>query len=109
MVEASKYLQITIPLPQNTRKNSHDYIQVCRGEKACIYSQWFDGERFGYEVILIREKSGRYVKGIWLEAREKFPSNEDFGPYAKAVSSWDKAKEWFDKAEKEKYNRFPLV
>ena len=88
-----------IPLPQITRKNAHDYVQVCRGEKACIYSQWYDGKRFGYEVILIREKPGRYVNGIWLEAREKFPSNEDFGYYAWAYTSRQRAEEKFNVLE----------
>jgi len=98
-----------IPLPQNTRKNGYSYVQVCRGKKAAIYSAWYKDRIAGYEVMMIRVRQKRKVKGVWLDAREKFPSNEDFGPYAKAIRSWVRAKELYDQAEKEKYNRFPVV
>lgn len=74
--------KIMIPLPQNVRKNSFDYTQVLRGKKACIYEQRDKGKLISYEVMLIRIKPGRHIKGKWIEAREKFPSDEGFGYFA---------------------------
>ncbi len=88
-----------IPLPQNVRKNSFDYTQVLRGKKACIYEQRGTGKQIYYEVILIRIKPGRHIKGKWIEAREKFPSDEDFGYYAWEIKPWKKALERFNKLE----------
>lgn len=98
-----------IPLPLKLKKNGFDYIQVRRGAKACIYAQWLKNELIAYEVFLIRIKPGRWVKEIWLEEREKFPRDEDFGPYAKAVRTLGKALQWYEQAETEQYNRFPVI
>ena len=61
------------------------------------------------KVNNVRIRPGRMLKGSWIEARERFSSDENFGSYAKAIRSWDRAKELYDQAEKEKYNRFAVV
>lgn len=99
MADNLKHPLIAIPLPQKTRKNGHDYVQVCRGEKGCIYWVWYKDLPVGYEVMNIRVRPRRQVKGIWLEAKEKFPSNEDFGYYAWAYRSRERAEEKFNVLE----------
>jgi hypothetical protein len=75
MEDKSKNPIIPIPLRERIKKNGFDYIQVLRGVKVAIYSQWSGKNLIGYEVMLIRTSKRRCVKGIWLEAREKFPYN----------------------------------
>lgn len=84
-----------IPLPQKTRKNGYTYVQVLRGTKCAIYSQWYGKNLIGYEVMLIRTKPERFVKGLLLEAREAFPTNNDFGSTAWSLKSWEMAEQTF--------------
>jgi len=82
-----------IPLPQKTRKNGFNYIQVLRGDKSAVYSQWFGETLIAYEVMKIKIQPRRCIKGTWLEAREKFPHNEAFGYWAWTYRSLEKAME----------------
>lgn len=94
-----------IPLPQKTRKNGDDYVQALQGERAAIYSQWYGEILIAYEVMMIKIRPGRSVKGSWVETREKFPNNEDFGYWAWAYLKWKKeaAIEKFKENEMKKY------
>jgi len=88
-----------IPLPQKIRKNGYDYTQVLRGGKSCIYAQWSGEIIMAYEVMKIRVKPGRWIKGTWIEEREKFPADEDFGYTAWSYPTWERAKEKYDELE----------
>ena len=88
-----------IPLPQKKRKNGFDYVQVLRGKKSCIYAQWSGEIIVVYEVMKIRVKPGRWLKGTWIEEREKFPSNEDIGCYGKSYTTWECAFEKYKELE----------
>lgn len=90
-----------IPLPQKTRKNGYNYVQVLRGTKCAIYSQWYEENLIGYEVMLIRTRPERFVKGFFLETREAFAGNEDFGSTAWSCKSWEKAMQTFSIHEKD--------
>ena len=88
-----------IPLPLKLKKNGFDYVQVLRGKKTCIYAQWLEGELIAYEVMKIRIKPGRQVKSVWIEEREKFPADEDFGYHAWTYKTWDRANEKYNLLE----------
>jgi hypothetical protein len=89
-----------IPLPQKTRKNGYNYVLIHRGTKYVIYSQWYGKAVIGYEVMLIRTKPARFIKGFFLQAREAFASNEDFGRSAWSFKTLEKAMQWFLTHEK---------
>ena len=82
MEDKSNYPIIPIPLPEKIKKNGFSYIQVHRGKKSAIYSQWSGKTLIGYEVMIIRTRPKRCINGKWLEAQERFPVDEDFGYYA---------------------------
>ncbi len=88
-----------IPLPQKLRKNGFVYNLVLRGRRTCIYSQWSANNLISFEVFKIKTRPLRKVKGIWLEARERFPRDEDFGYSAWTIKDWGKAKRKFDTLE----------
>jgi hypothetical protein len=93
-----------IPLPQNLRKNGFDYTQVLRGQRSCIYAQMYEEILIAYEVLVIRTVPGQNLFGTWIDSREKFPANEDFGYYAWTVKSLEEAMERFSKLE----NKFQI-
>ena len=66
-------------LPISLHRNGFRYLQICRGQKACIYAQKISGTRSAYEVFIIKIRPERRVNGKVIEAREVFPNNEAFG------------------------------
>jgi hypothetical protein len=86
-------------LPLKLRKNGYDYTQVLRGSKTCLYSQSIKGNLIAYEVFKIRTKPKRKVFDNWVEAKEKYPADKDFGYTAWSYSTWDKAKEKYNSLE----------
>jgi len=86
-------------LPQKLRKSGHDYVQVQRGRKACIYEQRFHGKLISHEVFLIRISPEREIKGTTIEARERFPHDEAFGYWAWSIVQLDRALKKFNELE----------
>lgn len=86
-------------LPLKLRKSGHDYTQVQRGEKSCIYEQRFCGKLISYEVFIIKITPEKELNGKLIEVREKFPNNEAFGTWAWAITSWDRALKRFNELE----------
>ncbi len=80
-------------LPLKLRKSGHDYTQVLRGEKCCIYEQCFQGKKISWEVFKIKITRERELNGTVIEASERFPNNEAFGNWAWAITSWERALE----------------
>jgi len=66
-------------LPANLRKNGFDYTQVSRGERSCLYAQHVTPSVTYFEVFLIKISREICINGKIIQARERFPSNEDFG------------------------------
>lgn len=88
-------------LKENLRKNGFDYKLVKKGEKAYIYEQWDDEEKFtvAYEVFKIKIEKEKLVFGDLMPEREIFPGNEDFGTWAWTYPSLEKAEERFQQVE----------
>jgi len=88
-----------IPLPQIIKKNGFGYTQVSRGKKTCVYAQWYKNNIIAYEVFIIRIRPNRCIKGEWLEAREKFPADEDLGYHAWVYKTLERAEEKYNSLE----------
>jgi hypothetical protein len=88
-------------LAQEIRKNGYIYSLEKRGEKAMIYKQVCaeEGITVGYEVFKRKIDKPKVVFGIELGEREIFPGNEDFGKWAWAVRSLERAEERFHNIE----------
>ena len=99
MEGGNNYALIAIPYSKKIKRKGYDYVQVLRGKKTCIYSQWYKGNIIAYEVMSIRIRPGRWINELWIEAREKFPGDEDFGYYAWTYCSMEKAREKFNALE----------
>ena len=83
------------------RKNGLTYTQVLRGHRSALYELMVSESEKRYEVFKIRIKPKRKINGMILEAREKFPGNEDFGYTAWVYGTLDEAKRKFNEIEKE--------
>ena len=88
-----------IPLLPYIRKNGYSYTQVCRGQRSCVYAQNVTPMIIYYEVFLIRESKEKCINGKLIEARERFPRNEDFGITAWTYRSLNEAEVRFKKLE----------
>jgi hypothetical protein len=88
-------------LPYEIRKNGYIYNLEKRGEKAMIYKQTCAEEGYvvGYEVFKRKIDKPKIVFGIELGEREIFPGNEDFGKWAWAVRTLERAEERFQNIE----------
>ena len=88
-------------LKENIRKNGYDYILLERGEKAFIYEQWDDEDKFivAYEVFRLKISKAKEVFGDIMPEREVFPGNEDFGVWAWSYSNLEKAYEKYYRLE----------
>lgn len=88
-----------IPLSPIIRKNGFTYTQVCRGERSCIYAQNGTPELAYYEVFLIRHSRDKNINGKLIEARERFPKDEDFGITAWTYRNLKDAERRFEQIE----------
>jgi len=86
-------------LPINLRKNGFDYTQVSRGERSFVYAQHGTPSVTYYEVFLLKISREKCINGKIIEARERFPSNEDFGYSAWTYRSLVRAREKFEVLE----------
>lgn len=88
-------------LSNEINKNGFVYTLYKRGEKAMIYEQ-YDPEVemvVAYETFRLKVDKPKVVFGIELGEREIFPGNEDFGKWAWACSTKERALERFDRIE----------
>lgn len=74
-----------IPLPEMIRKNGYDYKQIRREGNVAIYEQMDAGAHVAYEVFEIRKQPASEFNGIRYEAKERMPSNEEWGQNAYTV------------------------
>jgi hypothetical protein len=97
-------------LPKQISKNKFVYKQIKRTDKTALYSQhyWKQDERgavkhlqqCGYEVFMIRnQKETLMPNGRTIKAKEKFPSNEEFGRYAWSFLDINLANKKYDELE----------
>lgn len=95
-IETAEFVQ-TLPLKFN--KGGSAYVQIARGEKAVIYEQRFENSIHGYEVFLIKISKEKIVFGNKVTAKERIPSDEDFGSIAWAYGDLDRAMKKFAELE----------
>ena len=88
-----------IALPQKTCKNGFPYTQICRGARSCIYEQRVGQKLIAFEVFIIQTRSERSILGKIIQAKEKFPSNEDFGKTAWTYWTVEQAMKKFNELE----------
>ena len=88
-----------IPLLPFIRKNGYSYTQVCRGQRSCIYAQHVTPTLTRFEVFLITIAPEKTINGTFIESRERFPKNEDFGVTAWTYWDKDNAKKRFRRLE----------
>jgi hypothetical protein len=88
-------------LSNEINKNGFVYTLHKRGEKAMIYEQYDpEVERIvAYEIFRIKIDKPKVVFDIELGEREIFPGNEDFGKWAWACSTKERALERFERIE----------
>lgn len=78
-------------LPEKIRKNGFDYQLIRRIDDVAVYSQSDEGKLVAYEVFEIRKAEAGEFMGKTVEAREKMPSNEEWGNNAFTVHTLDRA------------------
>lgn len=88
-----------IPLPLYLSKNGFPYTQICRGARSCIYEQRVGQKLIAFEVFIIQTRSERSILGKIIQAKEKFPSNEDFGKTAWTLWTLEQSMKKFSELE----------
>jgi len=88
-------------LPEKIKRKGFIYELEKRGNKALMYRQIDDEDNVlvAYEVFKIKVDPPKLVFGIQLNEREVFPANEDFGKWAWACSSKERAEKRFQDIE----------
>ncbi len=79
------------PLSVKLSKNRFEYRFRQKGRRSYIYAQRGTNCDEAYEVFIIRYREERIIEGKILPAKERFPSNEDFGKFAWAYRTWAEA------------------
>jgi hypothetical protein len=90
-------------LPEKIKRKDFTYELEKRGEKTLMYRQISDLTKcvIAYEVFRIKIDQPKVVFGIQLNEREVFPSSEDFGKWAWACSTRERAESRFKLIENE--------
>ena len=72
------------PLKEKLRKNTFNYELLLRSDFKALYKQSDGNIQIGYEVFKIRIRETRFhpIANKVITAKEKFPSNDDFGKTA---------------------------
>lgn len=88
-------------LPEKIKRKNFFYELEKRGTKALMYRQIDDEDNYlvGYEVFKIKVDPPKVVFGIQLNEREIFPANEDFGKWAWACTTKERAEQRFQYLE----------
>ena len=69
-------------LPDFYRKNTFDFALIKRSGDVAIFSQSDEGVIYGFEVFEIRKQKETQFGKIHYEAKERVPSNEEWGTNA---------------------------
>lgn len=88
-------------LPEKIKRKNFFYELEKRGTKALMYRQIDDEDNYlvGYEVFKIKVDPPKVVFGVQLNEREIFPANEDFGKWAWACTTKERAEQRFQYLE----------
>lgn len=88
------------PLPARLRKNACEYTLVPRGTRSAVYAQRITPEIEYYEVFELRIQPAKMLpSGKSYPAKERFPSNEDFGGWAWSCRTLERTMERFKELE----------
>lgn len=99
--QAGEWPKIAHTLPHIFNRNSHIYSLYQRGIQTVIYTQCIDNSLVGYEVFKIRIQSKHTLPdGKIVSAKEKLPNDENFGVWAFAYRTLDKAIQKFEELER---------
>jgi len=86
-----------LPTTFTTKGFTHD--QISRNSVAAVYAKWDGSALRGYEVFKIKKQSHktRVIDGaeIHYPAKERYPTDEEFGHGAFFIESKDKAQAKF--------------
>lgn len=74
-----------LPIPDFYKKNGYDFKLIKRQGDVAIFSQYSEGEIIAYEVFEIRKQKEADWGEIHYEAKERIPSNEEWGNNAYTV------------------------
>ena len=88
-----------IPLPSFLNKNTYAYVLHQKGIRAMIYEQRLANKLIAYEVFKRRINPEKVFKGMVFPAKERFPSNEDFGYSAWTFKTKETALKKFNEIE----------
>jgi hypothetical protein len=90
-------------LPEKIKRKNFTYELEKRGERTLMYRQIsdLDNSIIGYEIFRIKIDQPKMVFGNQLNEREVFPSGEDFGKWAWACSTKERAEVKFELIENE--------
>ena len=86
-------------VPIKLRKNGLTYTRICRGGRSFVYEQTITSIIKYYEVFELRIQPEWEINGYFYPAKERFPSNEDFGLWVWTYRTLDRAMEWFNQLE----------
>jgi len=78
-------------LPNFYRKNTYDFNLIKRVGDVAIFSQSDGGKIYGFEVFEIRKQKETAFNDIHYEAKERVPSNEEWGTNAFTCYSIEQA------------------
>lgn len=80
-------------LPDYYRKNAFDFNLIKREGGVAIFAQTDNDIFIGYEVFEIRKQRANEFQGRQYEAKERVPSNEEWGTNAYSVRTFERAQE----------------
>ena len=98
-----------IPLPMELKKCGFLLSQEYRGFATAAYSvtDTITGSEHGFEVFEIKVQQPKTLpNGVQMPLKEKYPSPEDFGKWAKAPGNFKRAIEIFLEMELKELSKF---
>lgn len=86
-----KYQPLAVDIVQN---GGHHYHQAWRDKDCAVYEQrGHYNQLLGYEAIVIKRQEAQFMFGKWYEAKELYPTSEDWGSLAVTKNDFGEAKE----------------
>ena len=89
-----------VHIPSNLKYHGFDYVQVCRGSRAQVYRQMFEGKTEGFEISLIQIQEETILYGKTCKKHYRWPKDNDFGKTAWACWKLEEAMDKFNTLEK---------